>query len=357
MKKVFSIAIVTLAALSFAACNKNQPAYVSEQPADGSIVFGLQPGEGLVTGEVITKAATIKPATSVTTFKAECSTDVAGKTVVWNNRSFTNNGSGTYMASPKAYWPSTNAGYTFYAVCAAPTDANAAVVTSVPDITAASGTGASDGPTIAVPVNYGRDLICAYLPYNSSSPGTTGTPTAGKAVYKAKNNLAFQHVFARISTVAVTNADPVATISNYTIYLKNTKTGGTYNLRTGDGQTNGTGWSSLLPADGTNPTLLTTTGSLAPGAAASTTGSVYNAADQSYYIVPGTYKLIATWTASVDQYTQTYTSKESTSSFAFVGGKINAISCRLTGDPAELQFSVSVADWTNNSVGPADFNH
>ena len=354
-KKAITTAFMAIMAVTFTACHKNQPVVLDEQPSDGSIVFGIQPGEGLVTGEVTTKA--IKPATSVTTFKAECSTDVHGKTVVWNNRAFTNNGSGTYMASPKAYWPSTNTGYTFYAVCAAPTDANAAVITSVPDITAASGTNAADGPTIAVPVNYGRDLICAYLPYDSSSPGTTGTPTAGKAVYKAKNNLEFKHVFARISTVSVTNADGAATISNYTIKLKNVKTGGTYNLKTGNGQTNGTGWSSLLPADGTNPILLSNAGSLAPGAAASTTGSVYNATDQSLYIVPGTYKLIATWTASVDQYTQTYTSKESTASFAFVGGKINAINCRLTGDPAELQFSVSVAEWTNNSVGPADFNH
>ena len=137
-KKAITTAFMAIMAVTFTACHKNQPVVLDEQPSDGSIVFGIQPGEGLVTGEVTTKA--IYPATSVNDFKALCTTDVAGKTVVWNNRQFTNS-SGTYMASPKAYWPSTDAGYTFYAVCAATTSSAAGTITSVPDMTAASGTG------------------------------------------------------------------------------------------------------------------------------------------------------------------------------------------------------------------------
>lgn len=350
-KKLFiAILVASMASVSFIACQKHSDASDELMPSDGAITFGVS-GEGLVTGEVTTKATTITPTTSVTNFKALAVTGTPGssESAVWNNRQFSNS-SGTYSASPKAYWPSSNASYSFYAVAAGPRNSAAAVVTDVPNMTAAAG-----GPSISVPVGYGRDLICAFLPY---STGTAGTPEAGKAIYKTKNNLVFRHVFARISTVSVSNVDAAATISNISIWLKNTKTGGTYNLYTGRASNNGTGWSSLLPADGTNELLLqNTSSSLAPGSSASTTGSVYNATDQSYYIVPGTYKLIATWTASVDQYTQTYSSKESTASFSFVGGAINAVSCRLSGDPAELQFSVSVTDWTNNSVGPVNFNH
>ena len=172
-------------------------------------------------------------------------------------------------------------------------------------------------------------MVCAYEPSSDISFGI-------------KNTLAFEHIFARISTVTVTAVAPTA-ISDITINLVDPKTGGVYNLRTGAGQTDGTGWSSLLPASGSQQ-LYRNAGSITAGA--SNTGS-----DNDFYIVPGVYQLEASWTASVGDYSQEYSTMSSTSTVSVQGGKVNSISCSLSGDVESLSFGVSVTVWdTQNKV-------
>lgn len=315
------------------ACNKND-APAADALADGEMAFGLSPESAFFDAETVeTKAVA---ATGITSFKAAVTQGAAGSETnaapCWNNVVFTSDGAGTptYTASPKKYWPLTNPSYNVYAV-AATSDAASATAAAAPDMAFAAA-----GTSISMAAGFNKDVVCAYEP-------------VADITYKAKNNLAFSHIFARISTVKVTALNPVA-ISNVTIQLVNTKTGGTYNLRTGHGQNNGTGWSGLLPADGSYQTLYTNAGSIA-------TGTSHTGSNNDYYLVPGTYYLRATWTASVDDYTQTYTNKQSTGTVQILGGYINAIECKLSGDPTEMTFSVSITAWDNRTIPNVEFNH
>lgn len=313
------------------ACNKNEPPVV-DALADGEMAFGLSPESAFFNASIVeTKAVA---AIGIASFKAAVTQGAAGSETnaapCWNNVVFTSDGADTptYTASPKKYWPLTNPSYNVYAV-AATSDAASATAAAAPDMVFDAA-----GTSISMAAGYDKDVICAYEP-------------VADITYKAKNNLAFSHIFARISTVKVTALNPVA-ISNVTIQLVNTKTGGTYNLRTGNGQNDGTGWSSLLPADETYQTLYTNAGSIA-------TGTSHTGSDNNYYVVPGTYSLRATWTASVDDYSQTFVNKTSVSPITIQGGKINSIEAMLTGNPTELTFSVSVSEWGSNVISGVEF--
>lgn len=331
MKTRFFLGITLIAGL-LTACNKNDaPAPVLE---DGVVAFGLTPGSVFFdAGTVVTKAVA---ATGLASFKAATTQGAAGSETneapCWNNVIFVSDGAETptYTSSPKKYWPLTNPEYNVYAV-AATSDAAGATGDAAPDMVFDAA-----GTTISMAAGYDKDVVCAYEP-------------VADITYKAKNNLAFSHIFARISTVKVTALNPVA-ISNVTIQLVNTKTGGTYNICTGNGQNDGTGWSSLLPADVAYQTLYTNAGSIA-------TGTSHTGSDNNYYVVPGTYSLRATWTASVDDYSQTYTDKLSTGMVDILGGYINAIECKLSGDPTEMTFSVSITAWDSRIISNVEFNH
>ena len=182
-------------------------------------------------------------------------------------------------SNPAAYkgqrnWPASDQSYKFYA-------------SNVPLTFAAGGTTVSATNT--------TDVVCAYL--------TDGT-------YKTKNTLTFDHIFARLGRVDVA-AEAGYTVSDISIRMT-PKTGGTYNLRTGAGQTDGTGWSSV------------TTGSST--VVANKTGA--NAND--VYLVPGSYTLTATWTATQSGSSVTYTNKEV--DIVIVGGKTNVVSVVLGGE-------------------------
>lgn len=132
----------------------------------------------------------------------------------------------------------------------------------------------ADGPSVTVTT--GTDVVCA----------VNASPT-----YKTVNALSFEHLFARLGTVTVAAGDGF-TVSGIRILLTPC-TGGTYHLAAGNGQTDGTGWSDL------------------------TTGSPVNIANETpgvqvndLYLVPGTYHLSASWTASKSGYaTQTVQDK------------------------------------------------
>ena len=286
MKKSTLIISMAMALLSLAACKKDSlsgqgPVYT---PADElgrvPIVLGAK-GEG-INASVQTKATAV---TSLASFYASATTGAAGSEAsVWNSVTFS--GSSDYTGGK--FWPTTDPSYHFYA-------SNSAIT-----FNAAGSTVAATDAT---------DVICAYMASSS---------------FKVKNTLTFEHIFARLGDVTV-NAASGYTISGVSITIT-PKTGGTFNMRTGAGQTDGTGWSG------------TTNGS-AQGIANATPGTKSN----DIYLVPGTYTLTASWTASRDGYTETISGK--TVDVALTGGKINTITTTLGGNAAEIILGVSINAW------------
>ena len=247
--------------------------------------------------EADTKASTgTSEVTALNTFRVAATTGAAGaEASVWNNVAFTQIGtSGNYTGGKT--WPASNPNYNFYATNK----------TGDTPMTFTAG-----GATIAAANT--QDIVCAYLPY-------------GSVTYKAKNTLSFEHIFARVNTVTV-EAESGYTVSGVTVSITPV-TGGTYNLRTGKGKTDGTGWSGL------------TTGSL------TTIANQVGANSNDIWLVPGRYTITASWTA-----TQTggssvpYTSK--TVDVDITGGKKNNITATLGG---EMVFGVEVEAFADNEV-------
>lgn len=308
-----------LCACLLAGCTKTAPSELPDGEKE-TVVFGLA---GLPEFAVSTKATA--PATSVSSFKAAATTGTAGSETAadWNNVVFTTDGAAapTYMASPAKYWPLSNPCYNFYAVAASEGSAQA-LATEAPDMSFTA-----EGAVISLPAGYDKDVVCAYFPYAENT-------------YLQKNQLAFNHIFARIAGVSV-KADDDCAISEVSVSIVDAKTGGEYNLRTG--------WSNPVPASG-DIEIYQRTAAIASGES-DATGSIFDDADGSLYLVPGSYQLKATWTATIDDYTQTYTAMSSKTALDFVGGKVNIIACKLTGDAEEIVFSVNVRDWTGNDLG------
>jgi hypothetical protein len=279
--------VASLMALSLLlSCNK------APSPSEpGQIVFRTQPK---ITVDVQTKASEVNQAALVASgFKVSATTGEAeSETAVWTDVAFTK-GTEYFQASGGKWWPSTDPNYHFY----------------TSNITL---THTDDGATVSATNDV--DVVCAYLP----DPN-----------YNEPNTLAFKHIFARITDVTLTAVDDY-TITNISVTIT-PKTGGTYNLRTGADQTNGTGWSDLV--SGSPVTIANTT----PGTKAN-----------DLYLVPGTYTVTATWTATKGNYTKTFSNR--TCDIDVVGGAINSISAQLTGDASEVVFSVNVTAWGSHDI-------
>lgn len=191
--------------------------------------------------------------------------------------------SGDEFVSENIVWPMSDPGYRFYGCNV-------------------SMTHSSDGPYVDVTSD--TDVVCAV----NTSP-----------VYNNSNGLTFKHIFARVSTVTVAPMDGY-NISDITIWLVNAKTGGTYNLRTGNGQSDGTGWCSLTPAEAADTQLFRYAGEITDGN--SETGS-----DNNLYIVPGKYYLKGSWVSGGNSYSGIL----SDSPINIVAGKVNPIACLIEG--------------------------
>ena len=290
MKKYFSfLAGAALLACATVSCNKAGVTDSISQAEDDQIVFRSQ-GPSIEAG-IDTKTTAL---TSLDSFKASA-TKGASETQVWTNATFTK--SGTVYKGDK-WWPKDDETYHFYA-------SNAELTYS------------SSGNTVHA--SNTTDVLCAYM----------ASPT-----YKGVNTLQFKHIFARLGSVTV-SASEAYTITGVDIKITPI-TGGTYNLKTGSDKTDGTGWSE-------------TTAGAATAIANATPGTKSN----DIYLVPGTYALTATWTATKGEYTETFTSK--TVNVNLVAGKINNISASLKGDATEITFKVEIASWTNNSVDAGTF--
>lgn len=261
--------------------------------SDGEIVFAQR---GLLTVTNATKASEV---TSLSSFNVSAVT-VSGDddVAVWTNQPFLlvpASDPATYAGGK--FWPSSNPSYRFYA-------SNAAL------------SFAAGGATVSASSD--TDVVCAYM----------DSPT-----YNSRNTLSFQHIFARVGVVTV-SADDYYEVSDITVWLENAKTGGVYNLRTGAGQSDGTGWSTLTPAGTSSTQVFRYAGSISPEG--SQAGS-----DNDLWIVPGSYSLKASWTAHVNDYTGTFTNIVATP-VTIVAGKKNALTCTLSGD--EIRVEVNAED-------------
>ncbi len=212
----------------------------------------------------------------------------SSETATFSSVNFTGISGGTFSGGK--YWPSSNPVYHFY---------GSNIGTSF----------ASNACTVAA--STATDVVCAYME----------SPT-----YLTKNTLTFSHIFARIGTVTV-NAASGYTISGVTVKIT-PKVSGTYNIRTGNGKTDGTGWSSV--SNGSETTL--------------------SSSNNSLYLIPGTYSLKVSYTLSKGDYSESF-SKTATVSLS--AGVTNNISCTTpTGNAQQIIVSVSLNAWGSEGHNP-----
>ena len=271
------------------ACRRESVPEVTAADQAGSVPLVLL-AEGV--DDYVTKAGVqVTTTANLASFYAAATTGAAGSEVsAWSSTEFTKSGD-SYIGGK--YWPISNPGYHFYA-------------SNCPLVFHAGGS--------LVQASNNADVICAYK----------ATPS-----YKEDNTLVFKHIFARIGVVTA-HAQDGYTLSNVSIRIS-PQTGGKYNLRTGDGKTDGTGWSEL------------TTGS-----AVELTSGAIGSKDIDLYLVPGTYTLTATWTATRGDYVETFTAK--TTQVNLEGSKISNLTATLGGQAVAVKITVSVSDWSSGNL-------
>lgn len=237
--------------------------------------------------DVITKATAVA---SISKFYVTATTTstTGSETKLWDNKEFTKASNDTKFTSSGIYWPASQKAMHFYA-------SNLSPVFSGGDVT--------------VSANTDTDVVCAYL----DSPS-----------WKSVNQLTFDHILARLGRCTIT-APEGYTGSNLSITIK-PMTGGTYNLRTAS-------WSSQTEAS----SAVVVTNSFDGG------GTVND-----IYLIPGQYTLTAKYTLTKGTYSQSFTK---TASVTVSAGCINLISATLPqGNATDIQFTVSVNEWTNHSI-------
>lgn len=248
---------------------------------------GLEvPIEFGVTSEALTKATVVDASSLASTgFYVNATTGTLGsETAVWTNARFTVSGD-RYRSEGKVWPEGADPHYRFYA-------SNVSL------------THGASGPTISATNT--TDVVVAI----NDSPA-----------YKTANGLSFSHVFGRIGSVVV-EAESGFTISGINIRITPV-TGGTYNLREGAGHTDRTGWAGLV------------TGS------ATTIATAVGGNPNDLYVVPGTYTLTATWTASKNGGFHTFTDK--TVDVTVSAGMHNTITLTLGGGNLKYVPSFSVS--------------
>lgn len=283
MKHAFrNILIATFAAALIPGCSKESVRLES----GGPILFNVS---GSFDARVETKATEVTTA-NLTEFYVTATTGTIGsnETDVFSSVSFTGTPGGAYTGGK--YWPSSDPGYHFFA-------------SSLPMTFSAS--------TCTVAATTATDVICSYVE----------SPT-----YKANNTLTFSHILGRVGTLSVSASD------GYTLYgltVKITpKVSGTYNLRTGAGHNDGTGWSGV--AEGAEATL--------------------SSSDNQLYVVPGEYVLTFNYTLTKGDYVEVFTK---TATISVLSGVTNNISCTLPSGRAQgITVSVSLTSWSSQDHQP-----
>lgn len=281
-------------------CSKEQ----SSEPvySDTPIVLGASFPEMEVSASTSTKATdNTAEVTSLSSFKVSCVSG-SSESNVWENVTFSGSTSFTSPANNKKYWPYNTAAYRFYAT-------NASENMSY----AASGT--------TVVATNTQDVVCAYM----SSSTYKGTAS--------QNQLTFNHIFGRLAGVTVAPATGYA-LSNVTVTIT-PNTRGTYNMKTG-------AWSGKTSE---RSYTVASASSVAAGGSSTTTNNIY--------VVPDSYTLTATWTATIGDWSNTYTAKVSTSSVPFVAGHITSVTITLGGNAQEISLGYTISAWVTDSTPTA----
>lgn len=249
--------------------------------------------------DVSTKA--VADVTSLSSFYVSASTGTMGSSDVYKWTGVTFNLSNNVYTGGK-YWPETNPNYHFYASNASMTCNN------------------NSAPTISVN-GISSDIVCAVC----ASPA-----------HKETNPLTFDHIFAKLGSVSVNGPGNGYSMSSVSIKIT-PKDKGTYNLNSGNGKTDATGWSS--------------TGSTSSSAVeiASSDGSKKS---NGIYLLPGSYTLTATYTLSKGDFSKSYSK---TKDVSLVKGKINNITASIpvpgSGEGAQdISFTITITAWTDNAV-------
>ncbi len=155
--------------------------------------------------------------------------------------------------------------------------------------------------------NCNTDVICAHL----------ANPT-----FNASNSLTFNHILARVRYVNL-NTQTGYTLSDVSGRIRSVVTSGSYNLRTGN-------WSSL--GSGTNTDLATFTNNLS---AKMSTNDIW--------LIPGTYTIDFNYTLTKGDYSESF-SKSAT--VTLVAGRMNDIGAvAVGGNAGDITLSVSITDW------------
>lgn len=280
MKTNLYFLAAALTVLAAASCQKNQ---YCEAGMPAQVTFSV-PG-GLDIG--VNTRAGVSPVTSLSAFNVTATSGAAGSEKnEWDCIPFSKeDGSNVYKGGK--YWPGSEVAYHFYA-------SNAEIAFSPEGCTVIS-----DGSA---------DTVCAFNP---------------NPVYGTQNTLAFEHILARIGKVTV-NTQEGYDISDVKVSIK-CPTGGKFNIRTGSGKTDGTGWTK----DEAHTVLL-------------------EAGDNDVYVVPGTYVISVSYVLKRDAWTGSF---EKNASVGIAGGRINNIIGTATGGKAsDISFDISVAEWGNNDI-------
>lgn len=229
---------------------------------------------------------TTKSATAVTelgSFYVSAVTGIADDAEAFTNVTFTK-APGTDIYTSARCWPSTDQSFRFYA-SNAPLSYSAA------------------GATVTV-ADTDLDVVCAYLPTST---------------YAAVNTLVFQHIFARISTVTIQAQG--SAVDHISVEVWDARTGGIYNLKTGYGHVDGTGWTPAENPIQTGTQIYTNDGTVAVGA-------THTGADADLWLVPGSYYFRASWHDASGATHNTMTAAAVT----IPAGKVNALQFVIEGN-------------------------
>lgn len=284
-KTVFFYALTVSAGLfCLASCAKTESSVERDMPVGWAIAFSVDgdiPDYGLST-----KASVVNTASLNTGGFNVTAVPGGSGAPAWTNVHFEK--SGTCFVSDKV-WPASNPGYHFYA---------------------------SNGT-----LSYVGEGAC-YLTVTNATDVVYALNTS--PTFMATNALVFNHVFARIGDVTVTGEEGY-TVSNVHLTVV-PKTGGRFNMLSGHGYTDGTGWDNL------------TTGSAVE--LANTTGVTKS---NDVWLVPGLYDFTFSWTATKGSYSESFTTTYRNG--LLTAGRVNNITAGLRGEADDIAFNVSVTDW------------
>ncbi len=292
MKFRYTLILAGAALMALASCNKESALQAKDSELE-EIVFTA---EDEMEASVATKA-TVVTTSNLTKIYMTATTGTAGNAAeasAFTSAEFNGTSGGDFTGGK--YWPATSTSYHFYGSNVAHTFAS--------------------GVCSVSPATNSTDIVCVYV----------ASPT-----YKAKTALTFKHIYAQIGSCNI-SAPSGYTVTGLTVKVT-PNIGGTYNIRTGNGKTDGTGWSSLVAGSETT---------IASAVGATTSNGLY--------LVPGSYTLTASYTLTKDAFSKSYTK---TASVNLVGGKINNISATLPDagdDISEITFTVSVTAWSSNAI-------